>query len=229
MKKQLGTGIANLSKILFLFAALMVIAQCNTSNKVASGFGKRKYTPGRYTDQTARINGSYTPAGPGSEVQAAGARTDAKPVSPSGSNASPIPAAHPLTAPVPPLVIAAERKLGVNILSGNTKTDNGNAAISLKESASHKLQIPHDPRGDYSRDSDNSARKQASYLTAWLVCLGITIICWLVLLGELNSTANSPTYSNGYGTGCVLGLIGTFAFIAAVVFFILWIIAIASA
>lgn len=70
MKVRFPSYFENFAKMLLLVVVVLAIAQCNTSNKVASSFAKRKYTPGRYLDPNATTNGDYAPAGSSKDVQA---------------------------------------------------------------------------------------------------------------------------------------------------------------
>lgn len=233
MKIKFSSDLKNVARVLFLFAGLMVIAQCNTSNKVASSFDQRKYTPGHFSLPTAKINRSSTPASSDGDADISDQSVHVRPsdkrpsytvANSSGSNLK----AH-TTAAIPRFILAAQKKLGFNLITTASQADNENG--SLKKSPSTKLLLPYNPHGDYMREDVLPPHAARVYLTAWLVCLGVAVIFWLLFLAWATQAAsgasnpNTPSYDN---SGCTFLLIGTLASIAAVVLFILWIVALAT-
>ncbi len=230
MKIKITAELRKTLRLLIFFSGIIVISQCNTSNKVASSFDKRKYTPGHFSDLTAKVNDISTPSGTAGSIQSMDEsvinQDGNKPPSADITNLDKKDMTR--TSPViPQFIIAIQKRLGMNFLINGAEVNSKSANSTLKASASSQLLTPHDPHDDYSRGGNHINGNANSYLTAWLVCLGVALICWLLLLSWINQSINGTTNTN-YGSGCAFLLIGALASIAAVVLFILWIVALAS-
>jgi len=228
MNIKCNFGIRKFFKFLFPLILVVFISYCNTSNKVASNFEKRKYTPGHFYAPTAKINMNYMPDSPDSvsgSLSSSGASNIKYNTLPTSSSSGVTPKASKHAAPA--FIIAAEHKLGIKELTNNNLPANNNISSLNQHSTIKEEQPPY----EHSHDYGNHSSKASTFLAGWLICLGVSILCWFLLIAWAESAASSPSGGSGpsfEGSGCAIIMLGTFAGIASIVLFILWIVAISS-
>jgi len=99
-------------------------------------------------------------------------------------------------------------------------------ATSDKSNVSLKENMPYNPYHNYNDDNGHNRHSSSAstLLVAWLVCLGIALLCLLLFSAEATPVATGASV----GAGCLLLTLMTLAAIASIVLFILWIVALAQ-
>ena len=203
----------NISMVL-LMVAVAFIFSCNSGSKIASSFGKRKYTKGHFYDPIAKVKTGFWKSHPTTLVSEQGVAqapqidnstltktnsATAKPHFAAWANTHLLPAKKVKTTGSPP------------VTATSSNSDNISQNISSQD---FPLQADH----MYSQDVDNM---QHTYLLGWIICLAIVLLLFLIL-----AAIGSGTFVNLLG--CLyIGLIFIF-FVGAITFFILWLVAIAK-
>lgn len=199
-----------LFKVLFLFGVVGFFAYCTSStNKMASSFSKRKYTKGHFSDPVAKTNPEYLPYG--SNIPAAAKNHLQAQVADNHTSTT-------------------DTKTNFNspakTASSNSVEITKSSSISYKNNVSLKENLPYNPYHHYNDDNshDSHSSNASTLLVAWLVCLGVALLCLLLFSSEATTVATGASV----GAGCLLLTLMTLAAIASIVLFILWIVAIAQ-
>ncbi|HTA27421.1 MAG TPA: hypothetical protein VK809_06520, partial [Bacteroidia bacterium] len=196
---------------------------CTSSPKTASNFGKRKYTKGHFADPVAKVKMEYKPyddstISPGthatpsenSDNTAVTKYSDKKDVQP-GFTTKPTNVAPPF---------GSQPKQEAYSIAKNPSSANPENNVSLKENSTVNAYPYVEQSHPYERSgNDNSS----GLLIAWILALAISVLCYLLLIAYITSVATGASATAG--TGCLLVVLGTFAFVAAIVLFILWVVA----
>ncbi len=212
--------IRSLFKFILLFGAIAFLSYCTSSPKTASNFGKRKYTKGHFADHVAKVKMEYTPYdersvaptvhanhSENSDNIATTKHSDKKDIN-QNFTAKATTAVTPFgNQPKQPAIAIANRP---------AETTNN---VSLKENSTVSA-YPYAEQGHpYQHGGgDNSS----GLLLAWVLALAVSVLCYLLLIAYATSAAAGSATA---GVGCFLVIFGTFAFVAAVVLFILWVVA----
>ncbi len=231
MKTSISSKLRNLVPAALVFVTVGFLASCTSSNKVASSFGKRKYTHGHFSDPVAKVKTNYKPAGPALAIaQPKGVDTKNTPaVQKFNSNTTTVATSdNKATAPVAAtnsvtkakhglLNINLSKSSGLSISSGSTTLSLSSNNVSLKENSTNS-QAGYNEHGSSSSDSGMN-----HYLKMCLLFLAIWLIC--ILLEIVFAVGTATTGSAGsFGLAVLFGLIGWICFIVSIVFFILWLV-----
>jgi hypothetical protein len=229
---MLTTSISKLRKLvpaLFILLAVAFLSSCNSSNKVASSFGKRKYTKGHFSDPIAKLKMEYKPSNTAALSMAQPKKVEVKntpAVQKSNTNAS--------------TTVAANNK-ATNAVANTAGTQTRHEALKVHSSKSTGISIAYNKLLTTSEKlgatttQDNSvagynehgsASSSSSgmnhYLKMCLIFLAIWLICiLLVVVFAVGSVASGGT---GFGAAVLFDLIAWICFLVSVVFFILWLI-----
>ena len=208
----------NFFKFVFLCLAIAFLPYCSSSDRGASSFAKRKYTKGHFSDPVAKVKTDY---------KSYGAATTVSPVNHlqnTGVENTPFTKTTASANNIDANSNHANRDKqnttgGINISKSPAVYGNGNA--SLKESSASLADHPYDHGGGHMYQHGDGDRA-GTYLLVWILCLAGAILCFL-LLATLSASSVGAGGSE-LGAGCFLLSFSTLLFIAALVFFILWII-----
>ena len=208
-----------------LFGAVVALSYCTTAPKTASSFGKRKYTKGHFSDPVAKIKTEYSPYSE-NNTMASPQPNQKEDVDKSNfinkSEKKDIKANFTAATQTLKTTISNQVKQTVGAIANNIASS-GNNNVSLKENSSVSSQ-PYDPGGHPYQHEENN--KASTYLLAWLISIIVALICFFLFVGEANNIANGG--SAAVSTGCLLLTLMVIAFIAAIVFLILWIVALSN-
>jgi hypothetical protein len=200
--------VVKLLRFFLLAGGIAFFSYCSTSPKTASSFGKRKYTKGYFSDPVAKLKMDYTP------FNSIESNTSYK-YSQNTYNQSNNIYGYPVTTDAKNNFTVPRKQVSYQNKTG------GDVDFKRQSSLQNNTSVKECPAGD-DKPSDGynhriySGPDSTTYLVAWLTCLGIALL--IALLAAAAGSGN---------LGCFLTGIGVFAFIAAVIFFVLWLVAIA--
>ncbi len=214
----------NFFKFTLLFGAVAFLSYCTTSPKTASNFGKRKYTHGHFSDPVAKVKMEYKPSAepnlaPTTHANPSENTANNLLVKPSDKNNSKPTFTAKATNSVTPSGNRPKQEAGT--IAKNESAASANNNISLKVNSGVSA-YPYVEQGHPYEHGGGD--RSSGLLVAWLLALGVSVLCYLLLIAYAASAASGTSVTAG--VGCFLVIFGTFAFIAAIVLFILWIIAI---
>jgi hypothetical protein len=217
--KTFYSNFKKLTPVVVMAIILSMLASCSSSNQMASSFSKRKYMPGHFSDPIAKVKTGVENAIASAandtkkavnEIRTAEKTEEAKIAEPSViAQAKPVSLKaenNKLLAKVSQNHVAA--KAVVLAVDDNNKNNVGEASDSYASPSSLES-VQHDG-GDHHHH----------YLGDAILCFLLAILCWIIALG-------SAVGGSGAGFG-LFAILSYLLFIAALVFFIVWLIHLAD-
>jgi hypothetical protein len=209
------TTIYSKSRKLFPFAlvafAIAILASCSSSNQFASSFGKRKYTTGHFSDPVAKVKTDNKPGISNTIVQTTNGTNNAVASNNVLTKTEKTVVKVPFSAQKnkPQVAKTTSTPNPVGLVIAKTPLVNSSDNVSLKESSNYQASQMASSSG---YDGGNSGGRH-HYLGAFFICLLLWLLFGLIYLITL---------------GPLVGFLAVICFIAAVVYFILWLVTLAS-
>ena len=222
MNRPSDFNLAKNVSIVLLMVIVTFVFSCNSGNTVASNFGKRKYTRGHFNDPVAKVKTNYSTGTPSAALSQPIISENNWVENPLPVKSSSLEKPDFGTPGSTNQVNLTPNKPAIPTTAKNNNPESKNN-VSLNENSTTGYEHPYE-HGDQNHIYRRGGSDQAgTYLTVWLVCLALAIICLLLF-----AAAASSIGSSGIGAGCLLLTLSGLGFILAIVFFILWIVAIAG-
>ena len=196
-----------------------------TSNggRLASSFNKRHYTKGHFSDPVGKVNTTYKnykkPAIASTTPKQESTTPNEKAQSASsGNNTS-------------EGVQNNSNSTNTKQATATTVNDNNNAPVTGDNNASAEENASaSNPAVDYTGHGDRMAgppNNANGLLLGWILCLGLAILIIVIYYAILIGGISTGGAGTGIAAGCIVFVLATMLFIAAIVLFVLWIVAIA--
>lgn len=208
--------------IAFIAFALTILASCSSSNQLVSSFSKRKYTNGHFSDPAAKLNTSKKP-GNSRLIENVVKQTviNSNLLTQNQEEYIKVNFGHPVKSNFVKKDNPASRylrtlKKTAFTITQSSASNSTNSNVSLKETPT----IQDSPSYSDHGGNDGGGHYHHHYLLDCLLC----VLLWLIFIILAAASVVS-------GSGAGLGLFAILAYIAAIaalVFFILWIVDLAS-
>ena len=215
--------VRNLLRVTLLFGVVALLSYCTSSPKTASSFGKRKYTKGHFSDPVAKVKMEYKPY---DEDKIATSTQAAKSV---GTENTTLTKISDKKKEIIGTYVAAAKKVETVVEKQAKSIGHAIAKsplvvatnLSLKEN-SVSNSYPYVEHGYIHEHGDDN--KKSTYLLIWIIALVVSLLCLLIAAAAFSITTSTA----GCSTGCILLSISSLAGLVAIIFFILWLVALSS-
>ena len=212
----------NWFKLILLFTGLSFLTYCSSNNSVVSSFGKRKYTKGHFSDPVAKVKTDYMQGNP--SISLAQQRI---PQNNRTENSLPVKNASGFEKNNFGATANAKQpkdKSSIPFIAQNNNPESKNN-VSLKENSTAEYEHPYE-HGDHIYRQHGDSDHAETYMLTWILLVVAALVC--ILLLSTTAVGGIAAATNPVGVGCLLGGIFVLLIILALVFFILWIVAIAG-